>query len=126
MKKQFILFIFTLGFVNFCIGQTTEIAKDAIAAQRLETLNQIVVAAKEVSLEEKKITKLKNVFEDLYKNIDSIKVNVNLTEIEKKEKLKAVNSEKDWKVKNILNDKLKAFNDVRKRLIAEALANKKQ
>jgi helix-turn-helix protein len=126
MKKYFILFICLLGIVSISNGQTVEPTKEQIAAQRLETLEQIGVAAKEVGLEDKKTVKLKEVFENLYKNIDSIKANATLTDIEKKEKLKAANGEKDWKIKNLLGDKLKAFNDVRKRLIAEALAKKKQ
>lgn len=120
MKKCITTLICFLGFITINLAQTSELKSDQVIAQRKISLEQIAAAAKEVGLNEQKIEKLTTVFEDLYKNIDTIKADHSLTPEIKKEKLNAANSTKDWKIKALLGDKFKSFNEARKKLIADA------
>jgi hypothetical protein len=97
-----------------------------ITAQRTISIEQIATAAKEVGLDDKKTQKLKTAFADLYKTQDEIKADTTLTAEQRKIKLNAANEKKDWHVKFILGDKVKQFAEIRKRLISEAEAKKKQ
>jgi uncharacterized protein HemX len=116
MKKILLTFALILGITTTNFAQTPEEVK----AQRATSLQQITQAAKEVGLEEKKFEKLKAVFEELFKTQDEVKADASLTPEQRKEKLKAANEKKDWKVSNILGDKLKAYAEARKRIIEEA------
>lgn len=116
MKKIVLTLALFLGIATINYAQTTEEVK----AQRATSMEQMAKAAKEVGVEDKKIEKLKAVFEELFKTQDEIKADATLTPEQRKEKLKAANEKKDWKVSNILGDKLKAYSEARKRLIEEA------
>ena len=65
---------------------------------------------------------MKEIMEALFKKQDEIKADAVLTPEEKKEKLKAANGEKDWKVQKLLGDKIKAYGEARKRLNEAAKA----
>lgn len=126
MRTVFLSLIGILGFSFSVFAQNPEPAKEAIAAQRAESLEQVAAAAKEVGLDEQKTVKLKTIFENLFKKIDEIKADGSLSAEARNEKLKAANADKDWRVKDLLGDKYKAYSEVRKRLMAEAAAKKKQ
>ncbi len=124
MKQFLLVLMYVLSFSVAGFAQTAEPTKEEILAQRAVSLEQVSTAAKEVGLDERKTVKLKTVFENLFKKIDEIKADGTLTPEAKKEKLKAANADKDWRVKDILGDKYKAYSEVRKRLMAEAAAKK--
>jgi hypothetical protein len=126
MKRVFLIFACILGMAGSNFAQTPIPSDEEIRMQRAASLEQMASAAKEVGSTDKEIAQLKTVFENLFKKNDEIKADATLTPEAKKEKLKAANAEKDWKVKNILGDKLKAYSEARKRLMAEAEAKKKQ
>lgn len=125
MKKVFLLLIGMLGLATADFAQKTEPAKGDIQAQRTAILEQVTAAAKEVGSGEEKLAKLKAIFEDLFKKQDQVKADSTLTPDARKEKLKEANTEKDWKVKNLMGEKYEAYAEVRKRLMNEA-APKKQ
>lgn len=116
MKKIILSFALFLGVASTNFAQTPEELK----AQRAKSLEQMTKAAAEVGVDEKKAEKLKAVFEELFKTQDEIKADATLTPEQKKEKLKAANEKKDWKMSNILGDKYKAYGEARKRIIEEA------
>ncbi|MFY8126908.1 MAG: hypothetical protein ACOVMM_00910 [Chitinophagaceae bacterium] len=116
MKKLVLTFALFLSVASTTFAQSD----DQIKAQRATSFEQMTKAAKEVGVEDKKIEKLKAVFEELFKTQDEIKADATLTPEQKKEKLKAANEKKDWKVSNLLGDKLKAYADARKRIVEEA------
>lgn len=120
MKQLLLAVGCMLSFSIASYAQTSEPSKEALMAQRAASLAQVSAAAQEVGLEEKKTVQLKAIFEQLFKKIDEIKADGTSTDEDKKEKLKAANAEKDWKVKNLLGDKYKAYSEVRKRLATEA------
>ena len=114
-----------MGLITANFAQNTPSTKEDIQAQRAVILEQVTAAAKEVGSGDKEIEKLKAIFENLFKKQDQIKADSAFTQEVKKEKLKEANSEKDWKVKNLLGDNYSAYTEVRKRQMAEA-APKKQ
>ncbi|MFY7898956.1 MAG: hypothetical protein ACOVNY_02155 [Chitinophagaceae bacterium] len=116
MKKVFlsIALVFTICTTNF--AQTAEEVK----AQRATSLEQMAAAAKEVGLDEKQTTKLKAIFEELFKTQDEVKADATLTPDQRKEKLTKANEKKDWKVQNLFGDKYKEYVAARKRIIEEA------
>jgi uncharacterized protein HemX len=120
MKKNILVLAFLLGLTTASFAQS----KEEVQAQRATSLEQITTAAKEIGLDEKKTIKLKAIFEELFKTQDEVNADTTLTPEQKKEKLKAANEKKDWKVQNLLGDKVKSYSEVRKRLIAEAAAKK--
>lgn len=126
MRSVLLAFICVLGFSLSGFAQNPEPTKEEIAAQRAASLEQVATAAKEIGLDDQKTVKLKTIFENLFKKIDEIKADGTLTPEARAEKLKAANADKDWRVKDLLGDKFKAYTEVRKRLMAEAAAKKKQ
>lgn len=116
MKKIVLTFALFLSVAVTTFAQSDEQLK----AQRATSFEQMTKAAKEVGVDDKKIEKLKAVFEELFKTQDEVKADATLTPEQKKEKLKAANEKKDWKVSNLLGDKLKAYAEARKRIIEEA------
>jgi hypothetical protein len=116
MKNKLFVFVILLFSALTNFAQT----KEEIQAQRATSLEQMTKAAKEVGVEDKKIEKLKAVFEELFKTQDEIKADTTLTPEQRKEKFKTANEKKDWKVQNILGDKLKAYAEARKRIMEDA------
>ena len=116
MKKNVLVLLLMLGFVTVNFAQS----KEEVQAQRATSLEQMTKAAKEVGVEDKKIEKLKAVFEELFKTQDEIKADTTLTPEQRKEKFKTANEKKDWKVQNILGDKLKPYAEARKRIMEDA------
>lgn len=122
MKKTILSIAMIAGVSFFSFSQTAE----EIKAQRATILSQTSTAAKTVGLDDKKIEKLKSIFEELFKSQDEIKADTNLTPEQKKEGLKKANEKKDWKVQNLFGDKLKDYAEARKKLVAEAAAKKSE
>jgi len=114
-----LIIVFLLAFTTTCFAQNPA-SQDDVQKQRALSVTQMAAAATEVGVVEKDVVKLKATFEDLFKKVELIKADSTLTPEAKKEKLKAANAEKDFKVKYILGDKMKAYTEVRKRLISEA------
>lgn len=113
-----------VGFTTANFAQNTPAAKEDIATVRAKNLTQIVAASKNAGLNEKEVAKVKTIIENLYKKQDEINGDASLTPEARKEKLKAANAEKDWKLQNAMGDKWLAYVEARKKLIAEAAANK--
>lgn len=124
MKKVVLMIVCMVGFVTANFAQNAPVAKEDIATVRAKNLTQIVTAAKNAGLNEKEVTKVKTIIENLYKKQDEINADTSLTHEAKKEKLKAANAEKDWKLQNAMGDKWMTYVEARKKLIAEAAANK--
>lgn len=114
-----------VGFANANFAQNAPQTKEEVATFRAKNLEQIAAAAKIAGLDEKETAKVKAVIENLYKKQDEINNDASLTPEAKKEKLKAANADKDWKLQNIMGDeKWKAYAEARKKLMAEAAAKK--
>jgi hypothetical protein len=113
-----------LVFATTNFAQNTPQTKEEKATVRSKNLEQILTASKMAGLDEKEIGKVKVVIENLYKKQDEINSDESLTPEVRKEKLKAANGEKDWKVKNIMGDKFMAYVEARKKLVADAAAIK--
>jgi hypothetical protein len=113
-----------LSFATANFAQNATPSKEEVATIRAKNLEQIVAASKTAGLDEKTIAKVKTIIEDLYKKQDAINGDASLTPEAKKEKLKAANGEKDWKLQNAMDDKWTAYVDARKKLIADAAAKK--
>lgn len=116
MKKIVLTLALFLGIATINYAQTAEELK----TQRATSIDQMSRAAKEAGADEKQVEKLKAVFEELFKTQDEIKADATLTPEQKKEKMKAANEKKDWKVSKILGDKLKLYSEARKRILEEA------
>lgn len=124
MKKIVLMIVCIVGFATANFAQNAPAAKEDIATFRAKNLTQIVTAAKNAGLDEKEVAKVKTIIENLYKKQDEINGDASLTPEVKKEKLKAANGDKDWKLQNAMGDKWTAYVEARKKLIAEAAANK--
>lgn len=124
MKKIILVFVCMLSFATANFAQNATPSKEEVATIRAKNLEQIVAASKTAGLDEKTIAKVKTIIEDLYKKQDAINGDASLTPEAKKEKLKAANGEKDWKLQNAMDDKWTAYVDARKKLIADAAAKK--
>lgn len=126
MKKMILVFVCMLGLATAVFAQNSQPKNEDIQAQRAAILEQVTGAAKEVGSGEEQIAKLKAIFENLFKKQDQIKADSTLTPDAKKEKQKEANSEKDWKVKNLMGEKYEAYAEVRKKLMNEANQKKQQ
>lgn len=126
MKRVFLTLLLIAGIGTSVFAQNTTPQKEDVATQRTKNLEQILTATKNAGLDEKQSAKVKTIIEDLYKKQDEINGDASLTPEQKKEKLKAANGEKDWKLQNAMGNKWTAYVEARKKLIAEAAAKKQQ
>lgn len=124
MKRVLLTLLFIAGIGTTIFAQNATPQKEDVATQRAKNLEQILTATKNAGLDEKQSAKVKTIIEDLYKKQDEINGDASLTPEQKKEKLKAANGEKDWKLQNAMGDKWTAYVEARKKLIAEAAAKK--
>ncbi len=126
MKKIILGFACMFTFATASLAQNAPPSKEQMAAMRSKNLVQVEAAGKMAGLDEKQIGKLKGIIEEIYKKQDEIAKDTTLTPDARKQKLKDANAAKDWKVQNLLGDKLKEYGEARKKLNEEAAANKQQ
>jgi hypothetical protein len=109
MKKLFLAFVCILGLA------TTSFSQNEIAAQRAKNLNQVERAAQSINLDDATVTKLKKIFQDLYKTQDDINALENLSPEVRKDRLMKANALKDSKIKELLSDKYNAYLEAKKK-----------
>lgn len=120
MKKIMLLLVCLVGLTQVSFSQS----KEAIATQRANGIEQLVVGCKTAGLDEKQTQKAKEIIQNLYKKQDEIKADTSLTTEIKVQKLKEANAEKDWKIKYAMGDKYLAYVEARKKMATEAAAKK--
>ncbi len=122
MKK--LLMICCAIFVFAAAGHAQDAGKPVLSKEKKAELKKmkeehLATSFKEADVTDEQARQVKQAMEDAQEKSNQLKADNSLKDEEKEAKKKEINEEKNQKIKDILGDKFKAWNEIRKKQKAE-------